>query len=296
MTQSAQPLVSIIMPTYNRARYVAESIQSVQAQTYAHWELLIEDDGSDDNTAEIVNTFTDARIDYTQHAHTAITGTLRNRAIQRAKGEYIAFMDSDDLWVSNKLEQQIHLLEQNPNAGFSVTNWCDFMIPGQPEPPYHKPAHGASVGNIFREHCTAELLFHITTLMFRKNCMEKTGMFNENRLFTDYSFMGLLAYYYEAVVIYEPMLHRRVHAGNSVNKSWAEDFEEYQESVHQYLGNGWISLAAVREPLFLSYINLGEKFATMQNKPNAIKNYLKAWKYKPLSFIPAKKLAKILFL
>lgn len=293
MTQS---LITIIMPTYNRAKFIAESIASVQAQTYTYWELLIEDDGSDDNTAEIVNTFTDTRIHYTQHARTAITGTLRNRAIQRAKGEYIAFMDSDDLWVPNKLEQQVSLLEQNPNAGFSVTNWCDFKVPGQLEPPYHKPVSSVSISNIFREHCTAELLFHITTLMFRKSCLEKTGMFNENRLFTDYSFMGLLAYYYDAVVIYDPMLHRRVHAGNSVNKSWAEDFEEYQESVLDYLDKGWVGIAAVRQPLFLSYINLGEKYTTKRDKPAAIKNYLKAWQYKPLSIIPAKKLVKTLFL
>jgi glycosyltransferase involved in cell wall biosynthesis len=296
MSHSSQPLVSIIMPTYNRAKYIAESIQSVQSQTYTYWELLIEDDGSDDNTEDIVNSITDNRIHYTRHPRTAITGTLRNKAIQRAKGAYIAFMDSDDLWVANKLEQQVTLMEQNLAAGFSVTNWCDFRVPGQLESPYHETANGVTVGNIFREHCTADLLFHITTLIFRKDCVEKTGMFNENRLFTDYSFMGLLAYYYDAVVIYKPMLHRRVHAGNSVNASWCEDFEEYQESVHLYLEKGWINIAIVRQPLFLSYINLGEKFAGVKDRRRAIKNYLKAWEYKPFSIIPAKKLVKTLFL
>ncbi len=296
MTQSEQPLVSIIMTTYNRAGYIGETIKNIQEQTYTHWELLIEDDGSDDNTAAIVERIADTRIHYTYHKRTAVTGKLKNRAMQRAKGVYIAFIDSDDLWVAEKLERQVTQLEQNPSAGFSVTNWRDFCQPGKLEAAYHKPITGISIANIFTEYCTARLLFHITTLMFRKSCLAKTGMFNENRLFTDYSFIGMLAYYYDAVIIYEPMMHRRIHPGNSVTASWLADFEEYQETVKRFIADGWIDYNTVRQTLFFSYINLGEKFMGIKDKHGAIKNYLKAWQYKPFSIIPAKKLVKTLFL
>ena len=296
MIQSAQPLVSIIMTTYNRAGYIGETINNIQGQTYKHWELLIEDDDSDDNTEGIVNSLGDKRIYYTRHNHTAITGKLKNLALQRAKGEFIAFMDSDDLWTADKLQQQVTQLQQNPTAGFSVTNWCDFYQPGKLEPAYHKPNTGISVANIFKEYSTARLLFHITTLIFRKSCLEKTGMFNENRLFTDYSFVGRLAYYYDAIVFYEPMLLHRVHAANNISTNWAADFEEYQEAAKQFIKDDWIDYKTVSQTLFFSYINLGEKFMGIKDKHGAIKNYLKAWQYKPFSIIPAKKLVKTLFL
>lgn len=296
MTQSEQPLVSIIMTTYNRAGYIGETIRNIQKQTYSHWELLIEDDGSDDDTEKIIRSINDDRIIYTRHKRTAVTGKLKNSAMQRAKGVYIAFIDSDDLWVVEKLERQVTQLQQNPSAGFSVTNWCDFYQPGKLEAPYHKPITGISVTNIFTEYCTARLLFHITTLMFRKSCLEKTGPFNENRLFTDYSFIGRLAYYYDAVVFYEPMLLHRLHASNNISTNWAADFEEYQEAAKQFIKDDWIDYKTVSQTLFFSYINLGEKFMGISDKSNAIKNYLKAWQCKPFSIIPAKKLVKTLFL
>lgn len=106
-------LVSVIMPSYNTARFIADSIKSVQAQTYANWELLIVDDCSTDNTDEVVSEFDDERIIYLKNEKNSGAALSRNRALREAKGEWIAFLDSDDLWLPEKLQKQIDFMKNN---------------------------------------------------------------------------------------------------------------------------------------------------------------------------------------
>lgn len=111
-------LVSIIMPTYNCGRFIAESINSVLAQTYTNWELLIVDDCSADNTAEVVASFKDPRIHYQRNERNSGAAVTRNTALRLVKGRYIAFLDSDDLWLPEKLERQIAFMEK---MGYAFT-------------------------------------------------------------------------------------------------------------------------------------------------------------------------------
>lgn len=97
-------LVSIIMPSWNTERFIAETIQSVINQTYTNWELLIVDDCSTDNTDEVVASFKDDRIKYFHNEKNSGAALTRNRAMREARGEWIAFLDSDDLWMPEKLE------------------------------------------------------------------------------------------------------------------------------------------------------------------------------------------------
>lgn len=106
-------LVSVIMPSYNTASYIADSIKSVLAQTYNNWELIIVDDCSTDNTDEIVAGFKDARIKFFKNIKNSGAALTRNRALREAKGEWIAFLDSDDLWLPEKLERQIMFMKKN---------------------------------------------------------------------------------------------------------------------------------------------------------------------------------------
>lgn len=124
-------LVSIIMPTYNCGRFIAESINSVLAQTYANWELLIVDDCSTDNTAKVVATFKDPRIHYQCDEHNSGAAVTRNTALRLAKGKYIAFLDSDDLWEPTKLEKQVAFMKKN-NYAFSYTNYLEIDNDSKP--------------------------------------------------------------------------------------------------------------------------------------------------------------------
>lgn len=104
-------LVSVIMPSWNTGKFIAESIQSVINQTYKNWELIIVDDCSTDNTDEIVGKFTDIRIKYLKNEKNSGAALTRNRALREAKGEWIAFLDSDDLWKPEKLEHQLKFMK-----------------------------------------------------------------------------------------------------------------------------------------------------------------------------------------
>lgn len=106
-------LVSIITPTYNCAKFIGETIDSIIAQTYENWELIIVDDNSSDNTEEIVKQYKDSRIKYYRNDSNKGAAVSRNFALSLAKGKWIAFLDSDDLWLPSKLEKQIGFMVKN---------------------------------------------------------------------------------------------------------------------------------------------------------------------------------------
>lgn len=110
-----KPFVSIIMPSYNSSDYIKQSIESVLAQDYQNWELLITDDCSIDNTLSVIRKFeeNDERIKVFENKINSGSGVSRNYSISMAKGKYIAFLDSDDLWRPNKLTKQIDFMESN---------------------------------------------------------------------------------------------------------------------------------------------------------------------------------------
>lgn len=125
-------LVSIIMPSYNTAKFISETIDLVLTQTYTNWELIIVDDCSTDNTDEVVKSFlSDDRIKYIKNEKNSGAAFSRNRALCEAKGKWIAFLDSDDLWFPEKLEKQISFMKKN-DYRFSYTNYIEideFSIP-----------------------------------------------------------------------------------------------------------------------------------------------------------------------
>lgn len=119
-----EPLVSIITPVYNAAKFLSETIKSVQNQTYINWELLLVDDCSKDNSADIIKEFQkkDKRVKYIKLEKNSGASVSRNTGIKSAKGRFIAFVDSDDIWKPKKLEIQIHYM-LNENLGFTFTSY-----------------------------------------------------------------------------------------------------------------------------------------------------------------------------
>ncbi|MCG3207723.1 MAG: hypothetical protein FOGNACKC_01323 [Anaerolineae bacterium] len=107
--------VTVIIPTYNRSVYLAQTLRSVLNQTYPYFEVVVIDDGSSDNTAEVVNNFSDGRLHYLYQSNSG-RSSARNRGIAAAKGNYLAFLDDDDLYLPHKLACQVAFLETNPNV------------------------------------------------------------------------------------------------------------------------------------------------------------------------------------
>lgn len=124
-------LVSIIMPSYNTAKFISETIDSVLAQTYENWELIIVDDCSKDDTDAVVAKYQESRIRYLKNEANSGAAVSRNRALREAKGRWIAFLDSDDLWTPEKLQKQIRFMEEN-NYSYSYTNYVEIDEQSQP--------------------------------------------------------------------------------------------------------------------------------------------------------------------
>lgn len=113
-------LISIITPVYNSEKYIGDTIQSVLVQTHTNWEMLIADDCSVDNTANVIQNFDDSRIKYFKLAKNAGAAVARNEALEKAQGQYIAFLDADDMWKPEKLEKQLDFMIKN-SIGFSFS-------------------------------------------------------------------------------------------------------------------------------------------------------------------------------
>ena len=127
-------LVSVIMPSYNGEQYILETIKSVQNQTYTHWELIIVDDCSTDLTEDVIRSVHDSRIRFYKNEKNSGAAVSRNYALRKAHGKWIAFLDSDDLWLPEKLELQLEFMVQN---GYKFT-FTDYKIisPEGIESPY----------------------------------------------------------------------------------------------------------------------------------------------------------------
>lgn len=192
MNNVAKPLVSIITPTYNSARFIEQTIASVQQQTYPYWEMLVIDDASADNTVAIVSDLakTDARIKLIKVGKNRGAGYARNKGINAALGRYIAFLDADDLWLHHKLETQVALMEeQNVLVCFSSYQLMDEFGNGLPtiiealtEVTYNKMLKSNYIGNLTGMY-NAEVLGKIFMPLIRKrqdwglwlSCISRAG-------------------------------------------------------------------------------------------------------------------------
>jgi glycosyltransferase involved in cell wall biosynthesis len=170
------PLVSIVIPTYNRARLLRRAIQSVLNQTYQNFELIIVDDYSTDNTESMVKSFRDDRIRYLQHSKNRGAVAARNTGIKAAKGEYIAFQDSDDVWLPEKLDKQIRaFISGSPSIGVVYTS---YLLLGENGDRFYYPPSDVKLTEGDLYYPLLECNFIGTpTAVVKKACFEKVGVF-----------------------------------------------------------------------------------------------------------------------
>lgn len=273
-------MVSVILTTYNRAHLVLESIYSVLNQTYSDLELIIADDGSEDNTGEIIQAIPDPRIRYYKMPHTGRTAILKNVAIRRSKGELIAFNDSDDCWMENKLEKQVQLLSQQPGIGFSITDAISFKAGVVLSPRTYKDKQGVECANIFNRLKENRFVVYNPTLVMRRSCFEKTGWFDEDMPFgSDYHFNMRLAWQYDAGIIYESLLWRRLHETNESSQIPVENYEGFVQTFEYLYRHNMVSKKHLHKAKSHAYLHIGHVLKQQQNLPAARHHYLQSLKY-----------------
>ena len=174
------PLVSVIIPTYNRALTLQATIQSVLRQTYKEFEIIVIDDGSMDDTEQIINNFNDKKIIYIRQDHKGAS-FARNKGIGNAKGEYIAFLDSDDIWLSTKIEKQLAVFKNskfNPGVVYCGIGYID-----ESSEEIREEKLSAYKGNIFLYLLGARrnvVLGAGSTVLVKRECFKECGLLDEN--------------------------------------------------------------------------------------------------------------------
>lgn len=280
-------VVSVLLPTYNRAHLLSETIQSVLAQEYADLELLVLDDGSEDATRDLVLSIRDPRINYLPFPHTGHTGRLKNAGIRASKGDYIAFIDSDDTWKPGKLRKQLDLLECNPGIGFSITDVTTFrdqtvLI----DRTYtFRQLHTVECRSIFQWMEESRFIVYNPTLIIRKGCLDRIGYFSETMRSGDYNFNCRLAYHYHAGILYEPLVMRRVHDANMSREIPFENYAEYLETFDYLYAEKMIEKRYWRKAKGNAFFKMGKLHAARGNWDKAQQDYRRALHYTPLKTI-----------
>ncbi|MBW4641974.1 MAG: glycosyltransferase [Goleter apudmare HA4340-LM2] len=172
------PKTSVIIPAYNAEKTIAETIESVQKQTFSDFELIVINDGSKDRTVEIVETIQDERLQIFSYENGGVP-VARNRGISYATGEFIAFLDADDLWTADKLELQLMALEQNPKAGvaYSWTCFMDVDEQGKPLSFLPSPKYAFS-GHVYEKLLVSDFIHNGSNTLIRRQALESTGGFD----------------------------------------------------------------------------------------------------------------------
>ena len=210
------PLVSVIIPTYNRAAFLAEAVETVLAQTFTDYELLIVDDGSTDRTAAVVGGIADPRVNLISLPHSGSPARARNAGIARARGHWVAFLDSDDLWDSSKLDDQLAALTARPDC-----RWC--LTAGRPVDETGAPILAGSKIRLPPEGWILEPLLrrrvgvNTSSMLVDRALLLEVGGFDETFLVhEDYDLKVRLALRSPVARVAEPRVRKRLHAGQFV--------------------------------------------------------------------------------
>ena len=220
------PLVSIILPVYNREGFVRRAIESVFAQTYSHWELIAIDDGSTDRTPEILRSYTDHRVRLFVQPN-AGPYPARNYGLSQATGEFIAFLDSDDLWYPHKLELQLPLFSRS-EVGLVCGNAIIMDYRHQEPIPWHRTYYDLwppSRKRAFETLLGYDFVSEMTAIV-RRRCFERLGPFSlAGRVSADYAKWIHIAMHYDIDFVSEPVGEIGVHDDN-----WSRNAERRYES------------------------------------------------------------------
>lgn len=248
---SSSPFVSIVLPTYNRSHCIGRSIQSLLDQTYQNFEIIVADDASTDNTTEIIAKMNDPRICCIKHTEQRGANAARNTGILAAKGKYIAFQDSDDEWLPDKLSCQTKALAQS-RIGVC---FCGFWrIRGQKKEYIPKSGRNIKTGIKNRYYDLLEGNFITTqTLLAEKELIFEAGLFDETlpRL-QDWELALRLSKLTPFMFIDRPLLKAYLQPDSITGKK-----ELYRQAIEQIIRKHQKDFALYPPGLIIQYLNLG---------------------------------------
>lgn len=242
-----QPLVSVIMNCYNSAHYLREAIDSVLAQTYQNWEIIFWDNQSTDDSATIFKSYADAKLRYFLSPEFTKLGHARNLAVQQAKGEWIGFLDCDDVWLPEKLERQVAIiLDEDQSLGLvygqmlvigedydSSSKWLMRMSH------YSKKTLLKTLpeGRVFEKLLTLNFIPMVTAIIKRELYCEVGGLSEHFEMSEDYELFVKISAIRKVRAVQDIIALYRIHQFNTSTLNFEKGFRECLEIVGRYLPN-----------------------------------------------------------
>ena len=224
------PTISVVIPVYNGMKYLPETMESVLGQTFTDFEVIVVNDGSTDNTREWVEQIQDNRIRLINQTNQGSASAARNKGISQAKGDYIAFLDADDVWESTKLAKQLEAFKVNPEVGLVYT-WVAYIN-----------GEGKSTGRVFQHQDEGEVWEKLvqqnivecgSVAMVRRQCFTELGVFDQSlRIAEDWDMWLRIANNYNFAVVPEALVKYRQHA-NSKSKNYPSMLGDFRIIVEK---------------------------------------------------------------
>ena len=306
--------VSVIIPTYDRAAYLVEAIQSVLDQTFQDFELIAVDDGSTDNTREVVERFNDKRIRYLWQENHGVSAA-RNTGIKASSGEYIAFLDSDDIWLPENLELKVRLLDSRPDIGlvcsdaylFHSNTGAILSKYWQAESSHHTfdpfKATREPIKQLFYRGC----FIMPQASMIRRQVFDTVGYFDESlTTHEDWDFMVRIVQRYPIEIIDAPLLKLRRH-DNNLSANQEKLYQGAMAAVDKVIRSGLFSkkqLSILKKRMFFHHISYG-RVALLDGRQAVARKALiagiklypwdfKSYAYLAFSFLGSRQLSAII--
>jgi glycosyltransferase involved in cell wall biosynthesis len=209
------PTMSVIVPTYNAERTIRETITSVLQQTFSDFELIVINDGSTDRTLELLNTVKDPRVKTFSYPNGGVP-VARNHGLSHATGEFITFLDADDLWTPDKLELQLATLQQHPEAGV-VYSWAYYM--DEEGESFHAENPIFFEGNVYAELLVRDFIVSGSNCLIRRQAIESVGEFDPSIPGADdWDYWIRLALHWPFVVVPKLQIFYRQSSGSVSSK------------------------------------------------------------------------------
>ena len=222
----SKPLVTVIVPAYNHEYYIRDCLCSIVSQTYTNMQVIVIDDGSKDNTENIIREFineNDAKIEFISKENEGLCKTL-NRGLNMARGKYVAFLASDDMWLPERIEKQVLFMEKNENIGmiFSDAYFMRDKEASNNKYTEYRPIIRNCFTNSIQSRSIYEALLYenfipALTVLVRRECFSRVGHFDTSLKYEDYDMWLRISKEYQTAFIDEPLAYYRVHGNNISN-------------------------------------------------------------------------------
>lgn len=268
---SRRTLTSVVIPTFNRVCYLRDALDSITAQSCGDYEIIVVDDGSTDGTAEMVSAHpAGVRLIRQQNSGPA---AARNSGIMNARGEFIAFLDSDDLWHREKLARQLAFFRANPAIGLVATAYETTGGQGEARDEVFLSERDLRTDR----RRLAKNIFATSSVMVKRSCFDSAGLFNEQLRFAeDWDMWLRILDRYDYGYLPEVLLRYRYHGANTTAASWHDNMRDWRKVIDMHSTGGTLIGSAILKRRRLSWLYVNQAVTFRGTDPRLERKYLLA--------------------